>query len=67
MNGNFGDNPIGYAGGNANCDWIVNGTDLSILAGQFGNVATAPVPEPMTIGLLAVSGLVLLGRKENRS
>ena len=64
MNGNFGANPAGYAGGNANCDWLVNGTDLSILAGNFGNMAGAAVPEPMTIGLLGISGLVLLKRKE---
>ena len=65
--GNFGYSPRGYADGNANCDWLVNGTDLSILAANFGNVATTAVPEPLTIGLLSVCGLVLLKRRENES
>ena len=63
MNGNFGA-LTGFAGGNANCDTTVNGTDLSILAGVFGNVATAAVPEPLTMSLLAVSGLALLRRRK---
>ena len=63
MNGGFG-TAVGFAGGNANCDATVNGTDLSILAGVFGNVATAAVPEPLTIGLLSLSGVVLLRRRK---
>ena len=62
MNGSFGQT-AGFAGGNANCDTTVNGTDLSILAGVFGNVATAAIPEPMTIGLLSLGGLALLRRR----
>ncbi len=63
MNGSFG-GAAGFAGGNANCDLTVNGTDLSILAGVFGNVATAAVPEPMTIALLSLGGAALLRRRK---
>ena len=63
MNGNFGA-AAGFAGGNANCDATVNGTDLSILAGVFGNVATATIPEPMTIGLLSLGGMALLRKRK---
>jgi len=59
MNGNFGQT-VGYAGGNANCDTVVNGTDLSILAGGFGGVASAAVPEPVTLSLLAAGGIGFL-------
>ena len=62
VNINFG-SAVGFAGGNGNTDMIVNGTELSILAGTFGSVATAPVPEPMTLGLLAVGGLAILRRR----
>ena len=62
MNGSFG-TMVGFAGGNANCDTTVNGTDLSILAGVFGNVATAAVPEPVTITLLSLGGVALLRRR----
>ena len=63
MNTNFGA-AVGFAAGNANCDATVNGTDLSILAGQFGNVATAAVPEPLTMGLLGLGGVALLRRRK---
>ena len=62
MNGGFGTS-VGFAGGNANCDMTVNGTDLSILAGVFGNVATAAVPEPVTVTLLSLGACVPLLRK----
>ena len=63
MNGSFGTS-VGFANGNANCDLTVNGTDLSILAGVFGNVATAMVPEPLTLGLLSLGGVALLRRRK---
>jgi hypothetical protein len=65
MSGNFGDS-VGYAGGNANTDLLVNGTDLSILSSTFGNIATTSVPEPATIGLMAIgaAGLAAYRRKK---
>ena len=62
-----------YGLGNANCDDVVKATDLAILKTNFGFAATtggsaglAPggaVPEPMTVGLLSLGGLVLLPRR----
>ena len=64
MNPNFGLGPKLYAEGNANCDTVVNGTDLAILAGNIGFAApTGAVPEPITMGLLAMGGVALLRRK----
>jgi hypothetical protein len=62
MSGGFG-TTTGFAGGNANCDATVNGTDLSILSSVFGNVATAAIPEPLTIGLLSLGGVAILRRR----
>ena len=63
MKGTFGTSGVGYAGGNANCDTVVNATDLQILKGTFGSSASA-VPEPLTMGLLGLSGLALLRRRK---
>ena len=63
LSGGFG-TTVGFAGGNANCDTTVNGTDLSILSSVFGNVATAAVPEPLTMGLLGLGGIALLRRRK---
>ena len=63
MKGNFGSSGVGFAAGNANCDTVVNATDLQILKGTFGSAASA-VPEPLTIGLLAVGGAALLRRRK---
>ncbi len=67
MKGTFGTSGVDYADGNANCDDLVNATDLAILKGAFGFVAPTGggVPEPMTIGLLAMGGLALLRRKRS--
>ena len=63
MKGSFGSSGVGYAAGNANCDTVVNATDLQILKGNFGSSA-AGVPEPLTMGLLAVGGAALLRRRK---
>ena len=69
MKGTFGTSGVNYAGGNANCDDLVNATDLAILKGTFGFVALTggSVPEPMTIGLLAMGGLTLLRRRRSKT
>ena len=63
LSGGFG-TTTGFAGGNANCDTTVNGTDLSILSSVFGNVATAAVPEPLTMGLMSLGAVALLRRRK---
>ena len=60
--GSFGASGVGYADGNANCDTVVNATDLQILKATFGSSAAA-VPEPLTLGLMAVGGVALLRRR----
>ena len=62
LSGSFGGS-TGFAGGDANGDGSVNGTDLSILSSTFGSVATAAVPEPMTMSMLALGACLPLLRK----
>jgi hypothetical protein len=64
MNPNFGSAGMLYQNGNANCDDLINATDLAILAANFGYVAPAgAVPEPVTVSLLAAGGLGLFRRR----
>ena len=64
MNPNFGLSGKNYPHGNANCDDLIDATDLAILGANFGFAAsTAFVPEPATLGLLALGGLALLKRR----
>ena len=67
MNANFGTSSgLGYADGNANCDDLINATDLAILAANFGYIAPAgAVPEPITMSLLSIGGLALLRRRSH--
>lgn len=60
--GNIGD----FILGDANGDGVVSAADYSCIQANFGSVAGATVtPEPITIGLLSIGGLLGLLRKRN--
>ena len=58
------------AGGDANGDGAINADDLTIWKNQYGTApataATAAVPEPAAIGLLATAGLGLAAARRRR-
>jgi hypothetical protein len=64
MSANYGQD-VGWRMGNANCDDTVNGTDLSILSANYGFVATAAVPEPMTLMLMGIGAAAIVRRRAN--
>ncbi|MHC4562473.1 MAG: dockerin type I domain-containing protein [Planctomycetota bacterium] len=65
----FGLTGLGYAAGNCNADTFIDGTDLAIFKATFGFSGTPgggnppAVPEPATVGLLALGGLAVLRRR----
>ncbi len=54
---------FGWADGDANGDGVVDAGDLALLGSNFGTVVH-PVPEPVTMSLLAIGGAALLRRKK---
>jgi len=68
MKTHFGDLGAGWADGNANFDELIDGTDLALLKTYFGFDATAggTVPEPATLGLLAVGAAAAIARRHRR-
>jgi len=50
--------------GDFNTDGTVNGTDLSILAGEFGNATSTAIPEPACMLLLSLGGVVLVRHRK---
>ncbi len=54
---------FGWADGDANGDGVVDAGDLALLGSNFGTVVH-PVPEPVTMSLLAIGGAALLRRRK---
>jgi len=61
----FGEDPSGWTDGNFNTDTTVNLADFTILKANFGLGAPSAggVPEPATMGLLALGAAALLRRR----
>ncbi|MEM7680993.1 MAG: LamG-like jellyroll fold domain-containing protein [Planctomycetota bacterium] len=67
---NFGAGPGfggGIAGGDFNEDGNVDLLDFDILAGNFGASSPGAVPEPASLGLLALGGAALLRGRRRRA
>ncbi len=63
LGGSFGQaGDFGWAEGDATGDGVVDAGDLALLGGNFGTIVH-PVPEPMTLGLLAMGGVGILNRR----
>jgi hypothetical protein len=54
---------FGWATGDATGDGAVDAGDLALLGGNFGTIVH-PVPEPVTMSLLAIGGVTLLRRRK---
>jgi hypothetical protein len=54
---------FGWADGDATGDGVVDAGDLALLGSNFGTVVH-PVPEPVTMSLLAIGGAALLRRRK---
>ncbi len=64
LGGSFGlAGPFGWANGDATGDGVVDAGDLALLGGNFGTIVH-PVPEPVTMSLLALGGVTLLRRRK---
>ncbi len=66
LGGSFGlAGPFGWANGDATGDGVVDAGDLALLGGNFGTIVH-PVPEPVTMSLLAVGACLPVLRRRNR-
>lgn len=67
LSGSFGDSDTEWNTGDFNGDGVTDFADFSILSGNFGNddtpVAVTAVPEPTSLALLGVAGLMVVRRR----